>query len=203
MKRGLEGCRFRASFKLCSFEEGYSFDLFGFLIALPFLDRFHTPIDCGEIMYNWGAHFYDKSCFVLCWRASTLHIHLPWAWDHCVHEVLREDGTWVPYVGSYEDKEPDGRFIQTADFQYTLKSGEVQHRIATFYTNRMTWKWRWFKWLPWPRLVRTGIDIEFSGEVGESTGSWKGGTVGCGYDLRPGETPIACLRRMEFEHKFN
>jgi len=204
IKRSLRGCTLKPRLKLCSFEEEFAIDLFGFIIALPFLDRFHTEPDSGEIMYNWGAYFYDYSCFVWCWREKTWHFHMPWAWDHCVHEVLRADGTWVPYVDSYEkDKEPDGRLIETAEYQYVLKSGEVQHRTAKFYTDRRIWKWRWFPSLPWPKLVRTGIDVEFSGEVGERTGSWKGGTIGCGFDLQPGETPIACLRRMEFTRKFN
>jgi hypothetical protein len=44
--------------------------------------------------------------------------------------------------------------------------------------------------------------IEFNDEVGERTGSWKGGTLGCGYNLLPNETPLECLRRMEKERKF-
>lgn len=47
-----------------------------------------------------------------------------------------------------------------------------------------------------------GIDVDFDGEVGERTGSWKGGTVGCSYESRPGETPVQTLRRMERERRF-
>lgn len=32
--------------------------------------------------------------------------------------------------------------------------------------------------------------------------SWKGGTIGCGYALRPNESPYECLKRMEQERKF-
>lgn len=46
------------------------------------------------------------------------------------------------------------------------------------------------------------IDIEFSDEVGERTGSWKGGVLGCGFDMLPGERPVDALRRMELERKF-
>ena len=35
-----------------------------------------------------------------------------------------------------------------------------------------------------------------SDEVGEETGSWKGGTIGCGYNLKPGETAEECFDRM-------
>lgn len=93
------------------------------------------------------------------------------------------------------DKEPvDGEH----DFSYTLKSGEVQNRKAKLEIHELEWH-RW--WLPWKRVSR-GIWVDFDGEVGERTGTWKGGTVGCGYDLLPNETPLECFRRMESEREF-
>jgi hypothetical protein len=41
-----------------------------------------------------------------------------------------------------------------------------------------------------------------SKECGERKGSWKGGTLGCSYELLPNETPLDCLKRMEKERKF-
>ena len=46
------------------------------------------------------------------------------------------------------------------------------------------------------------MSVNFSDEVGERSGSWKGGTLGCGYDLLKNETMEQCLRRMEKERKF-
>jgi hypothetical protein len=46
------------------------------------------------------------------------------------------------------------------------------------------------------------ISIDFDREVGERKGSWKGGTLGCGYELLPNENPLECLRRMEKDRKF-
>ncbi len=43
---------------------------------------------------------------------------------------------------------------------------------------------------------------ERAGGVGERTGSWKGGTIGCGNDLLPGETMEQSLRRMERDRTF-
>jgi hypothetical protein len=39
-------------------------------------------------------------------------------------------------------------------------------------------------------------------EAGKRKGSWKGGTLGCGYELKKNETPLECLRRMESEREF-
>lgn len=106
-------------------------------------------------------------------------IYGPWAW-----------GTSVRW-----DKSDT---TETHDYTYTLRSGEVQHRKATIRVEEQEWR-RW--WLPWRRVWR-GIWVKFDGEVGERTGSWKGGTIGCGYEMLPDETPLDCLRRMERERKF-
>lgn len=79
-----------------------------------------------------------------------------------------------------------------------LRSGDVQHRTATIKAEQRTWT-RW--WLPFKRVSRS-IDVEFNAEVGERTGSWKGGCLGCGYEMKPGETPLQALRRMEKERAF-
>ena len=106
-------------------------------------------------------------------------IYGPWAWGTCVR--------W--------DKSDHK---ETHDYTYTLRSGEVQHRKATIQVQEQEWR-RW--WLPWRKVWR-GIDVAFDGEVGERTGSWKGGTIGCGYEMLPDETPLECLRRMERERTF-
>ena len=105
-------------------------------------------------------------------------IQMPWGWRFKEHKIL-------------SDKE-------THDYIYRLKSGKVQHRKATI--NKESREW-YRPWIPWS-LYRETIDIEFSGEVGERTGNWKGGTIGCDYGLLPKESPLQCLRRMESERKF-
>lgn len=138
------------------------------------------------------------------WWVRGLTFHMPWDWEHVRHQVLRRDGTWTEYVGSWEqEKGNDGRQRWTEPYRYTLKNGQTQDRIATMYVEEREWRLRWFTWLPWPRRIRRSISINFSDEVGERTGSWKGGCIGCGYDLRPEEDPVECLRRMESERVFD
>jgi len=91
---------------------------------------------------------------------------------------------------------------ETYDYVYRLKNGQTQIRQATVFVERRTWRMKWWPLLPF-RKVRTSIDVHFSDEVGEGTGSWKGGCVGCGYGMLHGETPLECLRRMEQERKFD
>ena len=200
LKRGLEGCRPRLAFGLCLFEEGFSFDLFGFLISLPFLDRLaHDPY---EIMESWRCLYFERSVH-LHWGRHCKIVRLPWDYEHIKHEVMRPDGSWVPAVGCWEDKEPDGRWTETYPYRYVLRSGEIQERNATISVERREWRQRWLQWLPLFSKKSKSIDIHFDNEIGERTGSWKGGVVGTGYNMLHGESPLECLRRMESEHRFS
>lgn len=201
IKRSLRGCKFGLSLRLCLFEEEYSLDLFGYLIALPFMDRFLR--EPKNIMESWGIYAHERSV-VLCWADHTKFIYLPWAWEHVSHEVRRPDGSWVPYVAEYEkDKEPDGKEVLSFPYTYVLKNGEKQEATAEVYVGRRTWVWRWFQWLGWPRMVCQSIDVRFDREIGERSGSWKGGCIGTGYEMRPNETAEQTLRRMELERVFD
>lgn len=199
IRMSLRGCTFKWSLCLLLFEEEYCLSVFGYLIALPFMDRWHR--EPHEMVERWGVYF-DPDSVVFCWGDKSKRFWFPWMWDHCKTEVMRPDGSWVPYVASYlEGKEPDGRLTECHPYTYVLKSGETQSRVATVYAERRTWRWRMFQWLPF-RKVRQSIDVRFDDEVGEETGSWKGGCIGCGWDMKPGESLLQTLRRMESEREF-
>ena len=96
-----------------------------------------------------------------------------------------------------------GASFDAHPYTYTLRSGEVQKRTATILHERWTRGRNILSRIGWPSQVEHVIDVHFDDEVGERTGSWKGGTIGCGYEMRPGETPLDTLRRMEAEREFN
>lgn len=199
--------------KLCLFEEGFSLCLrlawLQIFVRLPFLQRWawHPR----EIMESWGFSTLDGAVHFN-WSNATKIVRFPWAdWVHLSHTVMRPDGSFVPFVGSWEErqpyrpdgKEPDGRHLETHPYHYLLQNGDVQHVEATISVERREWRLRWLRWTSLFAKVRHSIDVNFSDEVGERSGSWKGGTVGCGYELRPNETPRECLRRMMRDRKFN
>ena len=74
----------------------------------------------------------------------------------------------------------------------------VQERIATVKEERRLWT---RPWLPHKRESHY-IDINFDKEVGERSGSWKGGVMGCSYDMLPTDNALTALRRMERERRF-
>lgn len=192
------------AFGLWLFEEGFSFHVHALRVSvyvrLPFLSRFAwEPRDICE---SWGFSTCDNSVHVS-WGHRSKCFDVPWAtWVRVSQEVRRADGSWVPYVGIWErGKEPDGRHVETHSYRYMLQSGEVQERTATIYVERERRKLKLLRLLPFARTTHY-IEVQFSDEVGERSGSWKGGTIGCAYEMRPDETPRECLKRMERDRKF-
>ena len=110
--------------------------------------------------------------------------------------LMRRRGTDGPEPWDFRK---EGAYLEVHPYKYTLRNGTVQERTATCSIEKRKWHRKWF-----PFLTRTSqvIDIEFSDEVGERTGSWKGGTIGCSYEMLPTDTIESCLRRMESERKF-
>lgn len=121
------------------------------------------------------------------------------------HWVLDENRKWA-MMGRKNVKGPEpwefrnkGAYVEKHSYRYIRRSGEVQKRTATCTLEERKWHRKWF---PFLTLTSRVIDVEFSDEVGERSGSWKGGTTGCSYEMRLGETIEGCLRRMEAERKF-
>lgn len=108
-----------------------------------------------------------------------ISITMPWGWKFQEHIVLSEP-----------EKHP---------YQYVLKDGTIQNRTATIFSETRRWTRPWL-----PRtLVHKSINVEFNEEVGERSGSWKGGVLGTGFAMKEGETPLQAMRRMERDQKFN
>ena len=61
---------------------------------------------------------------------------------------------------------------------------------------------KWCKWLSlfFKPLIRRSLDIQFNKETGPRKGSWKGGTIGHGIELEPGELHEAGFRRYCQQH---
>ena len=153
-------------------------------IAFAFPWTWAVPDDGQCSGPTYGFQFHEYLLFIR-WgkdhgKRDDPHIviHMPWYWKHREHKVMTDP--------------------ETHPYTYTLRNGKVQNRMATIRVETRLWT-RY--WLP-HRKFRISIDVSFDDEVGERTGSWKGGTVGCSYDILPGERPVDTLRRMELERKF-
>ena len=121
------------------------------------------------------------------WFSQTFDWHKVWTGQ----EWVDPEGYSKPYA--------DGRLVETHPYTYILQSGEVQSRIADVYMERRQSHRKWF---PFLKKVSTGINVAFDEEVGEKSGSWKGGCIGCGWNIHQGESMLDSLRRMERDRKF-
>lgn len=149
------------------------------------------------------------------WWVRGFHINMPWQMRWESTEILEHKcpmaakRIWIetrhhrlkPFEALGQQDKVKGQVSEAYPYRYTLKSGEVQERRATVHVERREWRARWWPLIP-RRKSCTSISVDFDDEVGEGTGSWKGGTTGCGYDMLDHETPLDCLRRMESERRF-
>jgi len=185
-------------------------------LKLPF--RRHKPKAWDARDPSWGFSVVDRSVH-LKWGARYKIIDMPWATGTCVRSsTLLADGTWahedprwnrLDIIEEWRTKRAEQReFIEqhrweeTYPYRYVLKSGEVQERFATVNVEEREWRQHWLKWTRMFAHVSRTVSVNFSDEVGERSGSWKGGCTGCSYQMLPDETPEQCLRRMEAERKF-
>jgi len=61
---------------------------------------------------------------------------------------------------------------------------------------------KWCKWLSlfFKPLVQRSLDIQFNKETGKRKGSWKGGTIGHGIEMEPGELHESAFKRYCQQH---
>lgn len=128
-------------------------------------------------------------------------INLPWAYKFWKTEVMLKDEEFHkedPSNPFYYEENQDKILKLQYEYKYILKNGEVQDRIATIHEEKKYWK----NWFGLHIMKRHYIEIEFNDEVGERTGSWKGGAIGCSFDMKEGESPKQALKRMEKTREF-
>lgn len=158
---------------------------------------------------DWNASFgfsATKESLQFHWRTACKVFFWPWEWKFVQNEIMDVNRRVILVDRAGDRMSFD--VVQAAEAQasssypytYTMRDGTVQHRTALVHVSRTTMKRKCF---PFYKKRTTYIDVEFNDEVGERTGSWKGGCVGCSYTLHRDETPLQCLRRMESERVFD
>lgn len=146
---------------------------------------------------QWSAYASSEFGLTFHWGLRRKSFDWPWLLHTLAYEHQLADGSWRD-VFDHSTKP----YSEEYPYTYTLRNGTVQNRTATVSKRRHILCRRAFKMIGWPKWTKESIDVSFNGEVGERSGSWKGGTIGCGYELHHGETMVECLRRMERERDF-
>jgi hypothetical protein len=204
-----------------------SFFSLWFLLLTPFIFfgwgqlYINLPIktgiqDCESAA--WGFNYHNNKIWIYVggggnfeggkkWKTITMPWDLEWYRTSTLmndgydwfHETKKNRKQWSGTdVGSYDWLEKN-KWKET--HQYVDKyDGTIVN--ATISVEEREWRRRGLYWSKLFSKTRKTIDVEFDKEVGKEKGSWKGGTIGCGYELLPGETPYECLKRMEKERHF-
>lgn len=174
--------------------------------------------DCESA--TWGINYHDNKLWIYIggagnfeggkkWKTFTMPWNLTWVRTSTkmkdgydwFHETEGNRKTWKGdenVIGSH-DWLMKNRWKETHPYIDKFDNTTVN---ATIGVSEREWRPLWFKWTKLFANTRRTIDIEFDKEVGKAKGSWKGGTLGCSYELRPNETPLECLKRMESERLF-
>lgn len=131
---------------------------------------------------------------------------LPWMdWRHVRCSLFDNEGAhfWTEWDrrgelrDSWQARQAVGAACPSVVFEFDDFDGkriQATTRIQEREWRRGT-KWcRWLSWFSRPR-IRRSLDITFSEEVGPGKGSWKGGTLGHGIEMLPGETHEGAFRR--------
>lgn len=166
---------------------------------------FYTIDNC--IVFRWGPMRDRKDVEAGKGLKGYWSFGWPWFTMHFVsNEILSLDRQRSLYIrrprqesDCAKEREIVALNSELHAYRYTLRSGEVQVRNATIHVTRWTYARKWF---PFVKHVNTSIDIVFDQEVGETSGSWKGGCTGCSYAMLDDESPVETLRRMERERVF-
>lgn len=142
------------------------------------------------------------------WGKKRKHMQLPWSFKRFRTSLLLKSGEWVHETKGnskefWRDEWKNKAYKIEYPYDYKLKSGDVQEVIATVTVQEREWRRYWLPFSGLFNRVDKSIEVEFSSEVGERTGSWKGGVIGCGYTMIKGETALDTIKRMEKERKFN
>lgn len=197
------------------------------LLLIPFIPLFgwgtlyiYLPIktgiqDCDSAA--WGFNYHNNTLWIYVGGAGNSEggrkwktFEMPWNLTWVRTSTLLYDKTWFNETkrnrkswkgsdyGSY-DWLNENKWKETHLYNDKYDDKEL---YATISISEREWRPLWFKWTNLFAKTKRTIDIEFDQEVGKRKGSWKGGTIGCSYELLPNETPLQCLRRMEKEREF-
>lgn len=154
----------------------------------------------GHFCLHYGRQTHDST------TEQSKGYFLPWTqWRHVRHSLYGLDGKLFVDLPAnyrwgtpaYEEHSRLSDACPTAAFAFKDFDGEPL--TATTKIEEREWllgeKWcRWLSWFAKPKVRRT-LDLRFSDETGRRKGSWKGGTMGTGIGMLPGELHASAFQR--------
>ncbi len=188
------------------------------VICIPFL--FQAYIHRDKMKYGWkdcslqndrSGFYIHTGTFWICRRAKkNWSKDFPWVYSFYQKSVLTTEGWKVTNNQLTKENyvpKPEEIVTETYPAQYEIKDRddtvtELQEFNATITYEEMTWRMHMFFKIPLFQRTRRYIDIKYDAEVGPGRGSYKGGVLGTGAVVLPGETGEQTLRRHLKERRY-
>jgi len=158
-------------------------------------------LDYGQ---QTGDSTTDKSkCYFLPWKQWRFVGHRLYGLDGKLFAKLPHRAKFNSPAYAEQKRLEDA--CPTASFDFDDFDGERITAVTKIEEREWAFGERKFKWLSLFRRnkIRRSLDIRFSAETGKRKGSWKGGTVGHGIDMLPGELHVDAFRRYCAEHNMS
>lgn len=167
----------------------------------------------GHLCVHYGRQTHDSR------TEQSWGCFLPWrSWRHIRHSVYdltgahfadlpqRRRGLRLGDAG-FSNHWEASRALEEAcpSAKFLFRDFDGEEIVATTRIEEREWRlgegsFKWLSWFAKPK-VRRSLDLRFSNETGRRKGSWKGGTIGHGIDMLPGELHEAAFRRYCEAHE--
>lgn len=168
---------------------------YGFRLSDGFLQVFLGPqTHDSTTTKSWSKHLPWTQ-----WRFHRLSLYdLQGAHFWSQTDADRRSRAWVDGRGPFDDQMEAEKRCPKARF--LIEDYDGQRIVATTHIEEREWRFgeKWCSWLSVFRRprIRRSLDISFEKEVGLDKGSWKGGLMGTGIEMLPGELHESAFRRF-------
>lgn len=171
--------------------------------------------ECGTQAPCYGVSFHDSILWVSYGADRSFIIDMPWKWEIVRHDLLYPDAdvyhrnkfpastlaqkkrtiSWHDVFEKTNNFEDDVQVLVAKFITLThyTKDGRKQIAKIRLAGEEREWRWKWFKWLPWPNLKQRVVDCTSDIELGDRAGSWKGGMMGWSIPWEEGESMKAAF----------
>lgn len=182
-------------------------------IKLPIVHD--SDLDGHDDPQSYGFYIYSDDdripeSFWIRWGNARCICSFPWTLTHIVTKHKVKNGEMISdrdpsIANTYRSDENWKDLFWHESYPVEVlhkRSPEITRTLATISVTSREWRQRWLTWTPLFAFKRNVIEIQFLDPVGREKDSWKGGTVGCSYEMLPGENPKETLDRMCKEREF-
>ena len=154
----------------------------------------------GKESPEYGISFHNDIIWIA-YGPDSYTINMPWQWQIVRHDLLNPDGSvqvnnrwnfrgkkigrhlhWHEILTGWHDKKLETtvntQLTRVIELDHHTKEGKHQKANIRLTGEEREWRWRWFTWLPFPRMIHRVVDCDSDVELGDRAGSWKGGMMG-------------------------